>query len=144
MISMTDKMSELLDAALADGTVSLLGTATKDGDPQISPKGSIAVFDPQTLSYWERSYRSSVAHLRENPKVVVYYRNAAKASDWPGGTLRFHGRARVVEDPALRESVWQRTIQAEKEKDPEKKGFAVLIDVDRIELLNGNVVMQRD
>ena len=144
MISMTDKMSELLDAALADGTVSLLGTATKDGDPQISPKGSIAVFDPQTLSFWERSHRSSVAHIKENPKVIVYYRNPAKAAEWAGGTLRFHGKARIAEDPALRERIWERTIQAEKDRDPEKKGLGVLIDVDRIELLNGSVVQQRD
>jgi predicted pyridoxine 5'-phosphate oxidase superfamily flavin-nucleotide-binding protein len=141
MIAMTPEMSEQLDSALADGTPCLLGTATKDGAPQISPKGSVAVFDPQTLSIWERALRSALRRIEENPQVVVYYRNSAK----PGRpTYRFHGRARIADDAALRERVWERTIQREKDSDPEKKGVAVLIDVELIEDLNGRVIMQRD
>lgn len=143
---MTPLMAQLLDAALADGTPCLVGTATRDGRPQISPKGSVAVYDERTLCFWERSFRSSLAHLRENPQVVVYYRNAARASEMPfrGAALRFHGTARAVEDPEIRERVWAKTIPAEQERDPEKKGTAILIDVELIEELSGNVVMQRD
>lgn len=146
MISMTPLMSELLDKALADGVPCLVGTATRSGDPQISPKGSVAVFDEQTLSYWERSKRSALEHLGENPRVVVFYRNAARASEMPfaGAALRFHGTARVIPDGDLRERIWSRTVKAEQERDPEKKGVGVLIDVDKIELLSGAVVMQRD
>lgn len=146
MIEMTPLMRELLNKALADGTPCLLGSATKDGDPQISPKGSVAVYDPQTLSFWERSHRSSLAHIKENPKVVVYYRNPARAGEMPdyaGAALRFHGRARVVESGPEREKVWDVTIPAEQERDKEKKGVGVLIDVDKIELLSGKVVMER-
>jgi hypothetical protein len=149
-INMTDQMRELLDAALADGTPCLLGTATKGGDPQISPKGSVAVFDEKTLSYWERSKRSAMAHLGENPRVVVFYRNAKRAPEMPqyaGGALRFHGSARVIDSGPVREQreqVWERTIKAEQDRDPEKKGVGVLIDVDKIELLSGAVVMQKD
>ena len=39
MIKMTPLMKELLDKALEDGTPCLIGTASKDGRPQISPKG---------------------------------------------------------------------------------------------------------
>jgi predicted pyridoxine 5'-phosphate oxidase superfamily flavin-nucleotide-binding protein len=145
MISMTPLMAELLDKALADGTACLVGTASKDGDPQISPKGSVAVFDEKTLCYWERSNRSSLHHLKENPKVVVYYRNAARAAEMPyaGGALRFHGKARVVPDGAVREQIWNKTIPAEQERDKEKKGVGVLIDVDKIEMLSGVVVMEK-
>ena len=59
MIKMTPVMKDLLDKALADGTPCLVGTASKDGHPQISPKGSVAVFNDDTLCYWERSHRSS-------------------------------------------------------------------------------------
>ena len=75
MIKITPVMKDLLDKALADGTPCLIGTASKDGHPQISPKGSVAVFDDNTLCYWERSHRSSQARLGENPNVMVYYRN---------------------------------------------------------------------
>jgi predicted pyridoxine 5'-phosphate oxidase superfamily flavin-nucleotide-binding protein len=145
MIQMTPLMRELLDKALADGTPCLLGTASKDGRPQISPKGSIAVFDEEHLCFWERSFRSVQHNLTENPHVVVFYRNPARQSEMPyrGATLRFHGRARIVDDPVLRERIWERTVPAERERDPEKKGVAVLIEVDLIEELSGNVVMSR-
>jgi hypothetical protein len=141
---LTPLIAELLDKALADGTPCLLGSATKNGDPQISPKGSVAVFDPQTLCFWERSSRSSLAHIKENPRVVIYYRNAARAKEMPfaGGAVRFHGRARVVEDAPIREKVWDKTIQAEKDRDPEKKGLAILITVELVEELSGKVAMQ--
>ena len=74
-------MTELLDKARADETPCLLGTASKDGHPRISPKGSVAVFDPQTLCFWERSGRGALANLKENPLVVVYYRNTARAKE---------------------------------------------------------------
>ncbi len=146
MIKMTDLMRNLLRSALADGTPCLVGTATRDGKPQISPKGSVAVLDDQTLCYWERSFRTAFAHLGENPNVVVYYRNFARTSEIPyrGAAMRFHGRARIVKDGAEREKVWNATVPAEQERDPQKAGVGVLITVDRIEELSGTVIMQRD
>jgi len=145
MINIPPQIGELLDKALADGVPCLVGTATKDGDPQISPKGSVARYDGHTLSYWERSNRSAVAHIKENPRVVVYFRNAGRASempDYPGAALRFHGKARIADGPGEREKVWDLTIPAEQERDKEKKGVGVLIDVERVELLSGKAVME--
>ena len=146
MIEMTKLMADLLDKALADGVPCLVGTASKDGRPQISPKGSVAVLDPKTLCYWERSFRSSLDHLKANPRVVVYYRNAARAAEMPfkGASLRFHGAARVVDSGPARDAVWAKIIPAEQGKDPEKKGVGIMIDVDLIEELSGAVVMKRD
>ena len=36
------------------------------------------------------------------------------------------------------DQVWQRLVQPEKDRDPEKKGYAVLIRVERAEDLDGN------
>ena len=145
MMKMTDLMRTLLRSALADGTPCLVGTATRDGKPQISPKGSVAVLDDQTLCYWERSLRTAFALLGENSNVVVYYRNFARTSEIPyrGAAMRFHGRARIVKTGPEREKVWNATIPAEQERDPQKAGVGVLIDVDRIEELSGTVIMQR-
>ena len=146
MVQMTRIMSDLLDKARADETPCLLGTASKDGRPRISPKGSVAVFDPQTLCFWERSGRGALANLKENPRVVVYYRNPTRAKEISpeDAAIRFYGRARVIDDRSIREKVWDRTVQAEKEFDPDKKGVAVLIDVDLIEELSGKAMMKAD
>ncbi len=81
-ISMTPgRWLQLRSTALADGTPCLVGTASKSGDPQISPKGSVAVLDEKTLSRTggaQQPLISSRTSTRTR-KVVVYYRNAAKA-----------------------------------------------------------------
>jgi hypothetical protein len=145
-VQMNELMMSLLASALADGTPCLLGTADDNHHPQISPKGSMAVFDGRTLSYWERSFRGAHRHLQNNPNVVVYYRNDARAAEMPyrSAALRFHGRARIVLDGPDHERVWELAGEVERKRDPEKKGIAVLIDVDKIEELSGTVVMQSD
>ena len=70
-IQITQTIRDLLNSALADGTPCLLGTASKDGHPNISPKGSVVVFDDQTLCYWERSGRGAARRLAENAHVCI-------------------------------------------------------------------------
>ena len=145
MIKMTPLMKDLLDKALADGTPCLIGTASKEGRPQISPKGSVAVFGDDMLCYWERSHRSSQKRIGENPNVTVYYRNPArKENPYRAGCIRFHGKARIVTGGPEWEKAWGLTNHEEQSKDPEKKGAAVLIDLDLIEQIDSTVIMKKD
>ncbi|HVR88143.1 MAG TPA: FAD binding domain-containing protein, partial [Candidatus Limnocylindria bacterium] len=52
------------------------------------------------------------------------------ARTWPVDEL-FVDEALLVEDAALREQVWDRVVESEKKRDPEKKGVAFLLRVDR-------------
>ncbi len=128
---------QIIDSALADRCVGLLGTADAHGNPQISPKGSIMVFDATHLAYWERSARTASENVRANPSVVVYYRNTAKGATW-----RFYGKATVLPEGPERDLVWSRTIPAEQQKDPERKGAAVMIKVARITDLSGKIIQE--
>jgi hypothetical protein len=53
-MAFSEKLQDLITKAWDEGHVCLLGTSGKDG-PNISPKGSMIVFDDQHLAYWERS-----------------------------------------------------------------------------------------
>ena len=139
MIKLTKEMSDLFETALADGFSCLVGTASKDGQPQISPKGSVMVLDDETLAYWERSKRSGLDNIRENPKVVVYYNHPVKRVRW-----RFYGDASIHESGPIRVEVMSRTVQAELDRDPERQGVAILIRVDQVGELSGNILQQRD
>ncbi len=144
MIKITDDMRAFVNKALEDGVPCLLGTITEDGFPSVGPKGSMLVFDDQTLAYWERAHRSAIENLRKNPKVVVYYRNQAAAQKLGGGgSLRFYGTAELHPSGETREKVKPMVVAAELEKDPENKGIAVLIRVDKITNLGGQVLQSR-
>ncbi|MCI0788841.1 MAG: pyridoxamine 5'-phosphate oxidase family protein [Chloroflexi bacterium] len=138
MIDMNGEMKELVDRAHADGWDCTLGTVDKDGQPQLSLKGSVMVYDSETLAYWERAKRTALENVAANPKVTILYNNMTDRIRW-----RFYGTAVVYESGPIREEVMSRTVEAELERDPERLGVAVLIKVNKIAELAGNVLQER-
>ena len=139
VIYLDDDIRQLIDNALEEGVCCVLGTASREGSPQISMKGSVLVFDRETLAYWERAKRSALENIVDNPQVVIFYRHPAKRINW-----RFYGTATIFEAGAIRDNVMNRTVQAELDRDPERAGVAVLVKLDRVVELNGNVLQERD
>ena len=137
-IEFTEEMRELIGSAMDDRLFCTVGTASKDGVPNISLKGSVAVYDGETLSYWERTKRSALDNVSENPNIVIFYRNPGKRINW-----RFHGKATTHESREIRDKVKSITPQAELDRDPELAGVAVLVKVDAITDLGGNVLQTR-
>ena len=125
------QFSEIVDNARTDGergqNTGVVATAN-DGRPDVALKGSLMVWDADHLAWWERGRAETEAAVRANPHVAVMVRNSTRDRR----TLRFYGEARLVDDPALRERVWERVIQVEKDTDPEKNGIAVLVRIDRV------------
>ena len=138
MIQLTDEMAQAVNNALADGTACLMGTASKSGMPNISYRGSVMVFDTQHLAYWERAKNIAIHNLEENPQLEIFYRNRDKGLSW-----RFYGRATIHETGDLRDQIMNRTVQRELDSDPERKGFGVLIEVDRVLDGRGNPLQER-
>ena len=53
MIEILDQTKEMIDPALANGCPCILATVSGDGEPDIGYKGSMMVFDKQSLAYLE-------------------------------------------------------------------------------------------
>jgi hypothetical protein len=120
--------------------VCLVATVLPSGYAQITSRGSTLVFDDGRFSLWERGKGSTTANLVDGTKVTVYFRKPQLRTDGilpKGGIARFYGTARLYKSGAIYEEVWTRLIQPEKDRDPDKKGFAVLIEVERAEELDG-------
>jgi predicted pyridoxine 5'-phosphate oxidase superfamily flavin-nucleotide-binding protein len=132
-------MRELIDNALANGSPCILATASSDGEPDIGYKGSVMVFDDESLAYWERTRRQHLKNVTENPKVVVLFRDNKTKVAW-----RFHGDAKVYNEGPVRDQVMARTVAAELEKDPEHKGAAVVIKINKVTNMGGQVLQSRD
>jgi general stress protein 26 len=138
MISISDQMKELVDNALANGSPCIIATVSADGEPDIGYKGSMMVFDKDSLAYWERTKRVHMKNVKENPKVIVLFRDAKTKAAW-----RFHGTATLHESGAVRDQVMARTVKDELDKDPERKGAAVVIQLDKITNMGGQVLSSR-
>ena len=120
--------------------VCLVGTTLPNGYAQITPRGSTMVYDDDHFALWERGKGSTNANLADGTKVTIFFRKPPlrEAGLLPrGGIARFYGTAKIYKSGPVYDEVWRRLVQPEKDRDPEKKGYAVLITVDRAEDLAG-------
>jgi hypothetical protein len=124
-------------------TPCLIATCLPNGYAQVTPRGSVQVFDDENIMIWERGRGSTNANLQDGTKVTVYLHNwgLKESGVLPiGGLARFYGTASLHKSGPVYDEVWRRLIQPEKDSDPEKKGFAVLVRIERTEDLLGQPV----
>jgi len=120
--------------------VCLVGSVLPSGFAQVSPRGSTMVFDDAHIGLWERGKGSTNENLSDGAPLTVFFRNSQLREEGilpKGGIARFYGRARIYKSGPIYEEVWRRLVQPEKDRDPDKKGFAVLIEIERAEDLDG-------
>jgi hypothetical protein len=120
--------------------VCLLGSVLPNGFAQVTPRGGTMVFDDQHIGLWERGTGSTADNMKDGTKLTIYFRKPSLREEGVlprGGIARFYGAAKIYKSGPVYEEVWRRLIQPEKDRDPGKKGYAVLIEVERAEDLAG-------
>ena len=53
----------------------LVATVQPDGFAQVTPRGSVLVFDDNTIAFWERGKGSTTSQLKDGSKVTIYFRD---------------------------------------------------------------------
>ena len=120
--------------------VCLVGSVLPNGFAQITPRGGTMVYDDDHIALWERGKGSTSANLNDGTALTVFFRKPQLREQGilpKGGIARFYGRAKIHKSGPAYEKVWERLVQPEKERDPNKAGFAVLIEIERAEDLDG-------
>jgi len=129
-MALSQTMKDMINSAWTDGVPCLLGTAGPNG-PNISPKGSLVVYDDDHLAYWERSKKQALANLGHDNRVTVIYANMQAQRDkvLESGYLRFYGTVELHEAGPMREAIFKRLSKREQEHDGADKGIGVLIKI---------------
>jgi hypothetical protein len=141
-MAISEKVKSLINSAWVDGYVCMLATAGQDG-PNISPKGSMLVFDNQHLAYWERSKKKALANLGQDRRVVVMYSNFKAQRDGvlESGFLRFWGIAEMHEEGAVHDAIFAKLTKREQEHVGADTGIGVLIKIDRAADIHGKSIL---
>jgi uncharacterized protein len=140
MARIPEVLHEHINAAYP-ANVCLIATVLPDGYAQVSPRGSTMVFDDEHFATWERGRGSTTEHLNDGTRVTIFFRKPELRQSGllpRGGIARFYGVAEIHRSGPVYEQIWERLIQPEKNNDPDKKGFGVLIRVERAEDLSGH------
>lgn len=135
----SQKIRDLIKSAWDDGAPCLVATQGPDG-PNISPKGSMVVFDDQHLAYWERSKKQALANLGHDNRVCVMYANFKAQRDGvlESGFLRFYGTAELHESGSTREAIFKLLLPREQTHVGADTGIGVLVKIDRAADVRGN------
>jgi hypothetical protein len=125
----------IVDGKMSFADVGLVASALPSGYAQVTPRGSLMAYDEGHLALWERGRGSTNAELKDGTRLTVFLRRSAlrQAGISSSGVVRFYGVASLHKSGAIYDEIWRRLIDAEKQQDPEKKGFGVLIAIERVE-----------
>lgn len=125
--ALTPEISALVTGALDAGNVLLLAAVDRDRKPVLSFRGSTAVFSDTQLSFWARNATGGTLEaIKQNPHVAFMYRSQTVP------LLQFIGRAWVTDNPAERDRAFELAHEKERASDPERKGRAILVDLDEV------------
>jgi Pyridoxamine 5'-phosphate oxidase len=135
-----DDVVQAINNAWNDRFPCLLGTMGKDG-PNISPKGSLFVYDDNHLAYWERARMKALENLQVENRVVICYARMGANFGEHNGFLRFYGTAEVHEEGPVKDAIFARLTKREQEHEGADKGAGVLIRIDRTSDSRGLPIM---
>lgn len=127
----SDKLKALIRSAWDDGAPCLVATAGPNG-PNISPKGSMVVFDDDHLAYWERSKKQALENLGQDNRVCVMYSNFKAQRDGvlDSGFLRFYGTAQLYENGPVHDVIFKLLLPREQTHVGADTGIGVLIKIE--------------
>jgi hypothetical protein len=128
----SQKLKGLIKCAWEDGAPCLVATQGPNG-PNISPKGSMVVFDDEHLAYWERSKKQALDNLGHDKRVCVIYANFKAQRDGvlELGFLRFYGRAELHQDGPIHDAIFKMLLPREQTHVGADTGIGVLVKIDR-------------
>lgn len=128
-VKLTEEMKKLVDNALATRHPMMVAYVDASGQPILSFRGSTQSLSDDQLAIWVRNSDGNFLNsIAKNPRVALMYRDEDTKA-----TYQFQGRARVSTDEAVRNRIYAKMAEAERNHDPARTGVALLIELDRVE-----------
>jgi Pyridoxamine 5'-phosphate oxidase len=127
-VNLTGEIAAAIDGAVLRGHPLAVSFVRDDGSPSVSFRGGTYVRSANQLAIWVRKRDSGLAAaIVERPRVSLVFLEP----EGPGARyLAIEGRARVASE--LDEEVYGAIVEPERQQDPERKGVAVVVDVDSV------------
>lgn len=138
-LELTDEMKEAINGALAARVPIMVAANDANGQPYMSLRGSVQVRGTDQVVMWLRNVDGTTANgVKANNKIALFYRNPETRF-----SFQMQGRAQLVTDKALEDEIWNATPEVERNADADRKGGAMLVDIDRV-IQRNQVVLSRD
>ncbi|KAA9159078.1 pyridoxamine 5'-phosphate oxidase family protein [Amycolatopsis acidicola] len=138
-IDLTGVLAAAIDSAMDRGRPFVVSAVDADGNPAVSFRGSTYVHSPDQLAIWVRKQDEGLAaYVAANPRLALLYYDPEQGPDPATSPRRLliKGRARV--DPSANDAVYAGIPEVERGRDKERRGVALVIDVDSVNGFGGS------
>ena len=139
MIKLTEEMRSLVNNARESGNPCIVATASPGGTPNCGYIGTVLALDDSSFVYRDRTGRTPLEHIEDNPKVVLLFRHSEQQTGW-----KFRCTASVHWEGPVYEYAINRLFESGLITDPESKTAAVVLQIDQVLTLFGEVLQERE
>jgi len=139
---LSDTLKTLIRNAWDDGYPCLVATSGPNG-PNITPKGSMVVYDEQHLAWWERSKRAVLENLGHDKRVCIIYANFKAQRDGvlESGFIRFFGTVELHESGPVHDKIFSLLLPREQTHVGADTGIGALVRIEKAVDVRGKVIM---
>jgi hypothetical protein len=130
-MKLTPELKAAINNSFTSGKPILVAYVDEQGQPSLSFRGSAQAYSDNQLAVWVRNPEGGLQKaLSKNPRISMMYRDPTPESR---AMLQFKGVARVGTSEAERNAVYDNSPEPERNADREKKGFPLIIDLERVD-----------
>ena len=139
-LKLSADMKKAVDTAFESLKPIVVSYVDENGAPQLSFRGSTQAYSDTQLAIWVRNPEGRILEsITKNPAMALIYGNFE-----PTGRafMIFRGRARIDSSDTVRRHVYEHAHAFERDKDKERKGVALIIDLDSVEGFFGGAMLK--
>ena len=130
-LSLSEDMQRAVNTAFETLKPIVVSYVDENGAPQLSFRGSTQAYSDTQLAIWVRNPEGRILEsIEKNPAIALLYGSFEPTAR---AFMIFRGRARVDGSDAVRRHVYEHAHAFERDKDKDRKGSALIIDLDSVE-----------
>ena len=128
-MKLTDEIKTAVNTSFTSGKPMLFAYVDLNGQPSLSYRGSAQAYSDSQVAIWVRNPEGGLLKaIGANNRITAMYRDPETRA-----SIQFRGQGTVESADAVRDKVYQDMPEQERNADKEKKGSAVIIDLERVD-----------
>jgi len=142
-LKLSPALKETINSALAHGRMMSVAYVSPEGRPELSFRGSVQAYSDTQLAIWVRNPAGGIVQAAAGgrPHIALLYGELGAQSK---AFVTFRGRGRVESSESVRRNVYDNSPEAERNLDKDRKGVALIIDLDSVDgFFGGNALKMR-
>ena len=139
-LKLSAEMKKAVDTAFESFKPIVVSYVDENGLPQLSYRGSTQAHSDTQLAIWVRNPEGRILEsIAKNPAMALIYGTFAPTDR---AFMIFRGRVRVDSTDKVRNQIYERAHAFERGQDKDRKGIALVIDLDSVDGFFGGAVLK--